>query len=162
MAIVLGKTSRERMAHLHPDLIRVLERAARTATPDLDFKVLEGLRSTEQCYINYGKGRTVAQLQAKGVPVKYAKPTLAKVTWLNDPLNSKHCKQADGYSHAFDVAPYPIDWNDLARFDKMAKHVMAAAAAEGVSITWGADWDRDGKPRERGETDSPHFELARR
>ena len=30
----------------------------------------------------------------------------------------------------------------------------------GVPIRWGADWDMDGLPREKGETDSPHFELA--
>jgi peptidoglycan L-alanyl-D-glutamate endopeptidase CwlK len=38
--------------------------------------------------------------------------------------------------------------------------MFAAAKELGVPIRWGADWERDGKPRERGVTDSPHFELV--
>ena len=38
--------------------------------------------------------------------------------------------------------------------------MMRAARELKVPIRWGADWDRDGIPREKGETDSPHFELA--
>jgi peptidoglycan L-alanyl-D-glutamate endopeptidase CwlK len=53
-----------------------------------------------------------------------------------------------------------VDWNDLERFDALAGLMFRAAEQEGVKITWGADWDRDGVPRERGESDSPHFELA--
>ncbi|WP_203234661.1 M15 family metallopeptidase [Sphingomonas solaris] len=83
------------------------------------------------------------------------------MTWLKNPLNTVHRKQKDGFGHAVDLAPYPIDWNDLSRFDRMAALMMRAAAAEGVRITWGADWDGDGKPREKGESDSPHFQLAR-
>ena len=48
--------------------------------------VLEGVRSREQCMVNYGKGRTVAQCTAKGIPAKYAQPKLNKVTWLNNPF----------------------------------------------------------------------------
>jgi peptidoglycan L-alanyl-D-glutamate endopeptidase CwlK len=29
-----------------------------------------------------------------------------------------------------------------------------------VPLRWGADWNRNGNPRERGESDSPHFELG--
>jgi peptidoglycan L-alanyl-D-glutamate endopeptidase CwlK len=37
--------------------------------------------------------------------------------------------------------------------------MFAAAKELGVSIRWGADWDNDGNYREKGEYDSPHFEL---
>jgi peptidoglycan L-alanyl-D-glutamate endopeptidase CwlK len=37
--------------------------------------------------------------------------------------------------------------------------MFQAAQELKTTIRWGADWDRDGKPRERGESDSPHFEL---
>lgn len=161
MAITLGKTSLERLATCHPDLQRVVKRAAKLAKKEDDFTVLEGVRTEEQMMINYGKGRTAAQLAAKGIPARYAKPDAAKVTWLSNPFASAHAKQADGYSRAVDLAPYPIDWNNIARFDRIAKLMLEAAVLEGVAIRWGADWDRDGKPRERGETDSPHFELAR-
>ena len=46
-------------------------------------------------------------------------------------------------------------------FDEIAKAMHDAAEELGVQITWGADWDRDGNPRERGESDSPHFQLFR-
>ena len=66
-----------------------------------------------------------------------------------------------------DLVPYPVDWNDLSKFDKIAKAMFEAQKqlkAEGkiptnTTMRWGADWDSDGKPREKGETDSPHFEI---
>lgn len=160
MAITLGQRSLSRLDGVHPDLVRVILKAAAIADPADDFTILEGLRSREQMMVNYGKGRTAAQLAAKGIPAKYAQPGAAKVTWLANPFNSKHAKQADGYSHAVDAAPFPIDWNNAARFDRLAKLILKAAQIEGVQVRWGADWDADGKPRERGETDSPHFELG--
>ena len=144
--------SKQRMDGLHPTLQKILNRAI-TISPQ-DFMVLEGVRSDEQCYINYGKGRTVAQCTAKGVPAKYAQPKLAKVTWLNNPLSSKHVS-----GKAVDLVPYPVNWNDLTKFDQVAKAMFAAAKELGVSIRWGADWDNDGNYREKGEYDSPHFEL---
>lgn len=161
MAIVLGQRSLARLAGVHPDLVRVVKRAAAMAERQDDFTVLEGVRTKEQCFINYGKGRTEAECKAAKVPANYAAPRTAKVTWLGNPLASKHYPRPDGYSHAVDLAPFPIDWNDLARFDRVAALMLEAAKVEGVPIRWGADWDRDGKPRERGETDSPHFELDR-
>lgn len=106
-------------------------------------------------------------MHSKGVPARYAKPSLAKVTWLNNPLSSKHRKQKDGYGHAVDVVPYPVDWNDLAKFDTIAKAMFEAQKqlkAEGsipasTNLRWGANWDGDGKYREKGEYDSPHFEI---
>ena len=61
---------------------------------------------------------------------------------------------------AVDIVPYPVDWEDLSKFDATAKAMFAAAKELGVSIRWGADWDNDGKLREQGEYDSPHFELV--
>ncbi|MEH3046518.1 M15 family peptidase [Sphingomonas adhaesiva] len=161
MAITLGQRSLARLDGVHPDLVRVVKRAAAMAETRDDFTVLEGVRSREQCWANWGKGRTPAQCRAVGVPTVYAQPAAAKVTWLGNPLASKHAVQKTGFGHAVDLAPFPIDWNDLTRFDRVAALMLAAAKAEGMPIRWGADWDRDGKPRERGETDSPHFELDR-
>jgi peptidoglycan LD-endopeptidase CwlK len=160
MAIILGARSLARGVGVHPDLWRVVVRAAAMADPQDDFTVLEGVRTAEQMMINYGKGRTAAQCLAKNVPASYAQPKAAKVTWLSNPFMSNHRKRADGYSRAVDLAPYPIDWNNTARFDRLANLIFAAAKVERVDIRWGADWDHDGKPRERGESDSPHFELA--
>lgn len=148
----LSATSLKRLEGVKKSLKNVVLRAIEIS--EVDFTVLEGVRTKEQAYINYGKGRTAAQLQAKGVPTKYAQPTLAKVTWLNDPLGSKHMT-----GDAVDLAPYPIDWNDLKRFDQVAEAMFKAAKELNVPIRWGADWDNDGIFREKGETDSPHFEI---
>jgi peptidoglycan L-alanyl-D-glutamate endopeptidase CwlK len=140
MGFVLGAASRAHLAGVHPDLIRVVERAIQIS--GVDFKVIEGVRSPERQRVLYAQGRT-----APG----------EKVTWT---LNSNHfVNKATGYGHAVDLLPAPYDWEALAPFDVMATAMKKASAELGVPIRWGADWDRDGKPREKGESDSPHFEL---
>ena len=124
-------------------LVKVVERAIQLT--EQDFLVLEGVRSKEQCYINYGKGRTAAQCSAKGVPTKYAQPSLAKVTWLNNPLASKHVT-----GDAVDLVPYPVDWNTISKFTAISKAMKQAAKELGVDMEWGGDWTKK---------DYPHFEL---
>lgn len=158
MSYALSHTSLSRLEGVHPDLVRVVKRAI--LGTQVDFMVVEGVRSDEQCRINYGKGRTAAECAAKGIDGSYARPDLAKVTWVGNPYSTLHRKQHDGYGHAVDLLPAPYDWKDRNNFDLVARAMFAAADAEGVKIRWGADWDQDGKPHERGETDSPHFELV--
>ena len=128
-----GTTSRQRMIGVHPDLIRVLERAM--SFQIMDFSVLEGLRTLErQRYlVSIGSSKT---------------------------LNSKHILQEHtGYGHAIDIAPYPIDWQDHSRFYVLNGIMRAAAAIEGVAIRSGADWDRDGLTQDQNFHDLPHYEL---
>jgi hypothetical protein len=70
----------------------------------------------------------------------------------------------DKHAYSRVVAAGTDQWGNtptnLKRSDVDAVAMFAAAKELGVSIRWGADWDGDGKPRERGESDSPHFELA--
>ena len=157
MTFAFGQRSLDRLTGVHPDLIRVLKRAITLST--VDFMVVEGVRSDENCRINYGKGRTAAQCAAAGIGKEYAAPKLAKVTWLRNPYNSRHRKQADGFGHAVDLLPAPYDWKDIKGFDAVADAMMAAAELEGVHVRHGGDWDADGVRREKGEGDSPHFEL---
>jgi peptidoglycan L-alanyl-D-glutamate endopeptidase CwlK len=149
----------DRLAGLHPDLIRVIKRAWANGA---QFFILEGVRTKARMWETWGQGRTAAQCKAKGVPVQYAKPALPKVTWLNDPLMSNHRVKPNGYGEAVDAGIVPIDWTagSLPKWDELAKAILRAASQEGVRIRWGADWDSDGKFREKGEHDSPHFELA--
>lgn len=144
MAYVLGAKSKGRLAGVSPKLVAVVERAIELTTQD--FTVTEGVRTLARQKELYAQGRT-----APG-PVVTAT------------LNSKHRVQPDGYGHAVDIPPYPINWDNtlenLARFDAVSKAMFAAAKELKVKIRWGADWDQDGKPRERGESDSPHFELV--
>jgi peptidoglycan L-alanyl-D-glutamate endopeptidase CwlK len=63
--------------------------------------------------------------------------------------DSKHNKQP---SLAVDVAPYPIDWKDIARFYGLAGIFMKVALSNGIDITWGGHWSN--------LRDYGHFELS--
>ena len=140
MTFRLSKQSLQRLEGVHPKLQSVVKLAI-TKTKQ-DFMVLEGVRTPERQRELYAQGRT--------------KPGQV-VTWT---LTSNHFKNSKtGYGHAVDLVPYPVDWNDLKKFDEISRAMFEAAKELGVTLRWGADWDMDGKPRERGETDSPHFEI---
>lgn len=129
--------SEERLKGVDARLVNVVRRARQLSS--VPFLVIEGLRTQARQAELYAQGRT------KPGPV---------VTWT---MKSKHIE-----GKAVDIAPYEngkIDWNDLSKFDALARAMRQAAAELGVVIRWGADWDSDGKPREKGETDSPHFEV---
>jgi len=140
MTYALGAKSKERLEGVHPDLVNVVEMAILLTKQD--FMVLEGVRTPERQAELYAQGRT--------------KPG-QKVTWT---LKSNHFKNPHtGYGHAVDLVPFPVDWSHK-KLDVVSKAMFAAADTLGVEIRWGADWDRDGLPREKGESDSPHFELV--
>ena len=131
MTYAFGKRSKERMKTLHPDMVRVLNRAM--SFQIMDFSVLETLRTVER--------------------QKHLVDTGASKT-----MNSKHLVHRDGFSHAFDVAPYPIDWQDTGRFYILNGIIRAAAEVEGVNIRTGADWDSDGLILDHSFHDLPHYE----
>ena len=136
---ILGERSKSRLSGVQAPLRRVVARAIEMTA--VDFAVIEGLRTLARQQALYAQGRTA--------PGKV-------VTWT---MNSRHLEGA-----AVDLAPIDsagrILWEDTAAFDQIAKAMFAAADDVGVRIRWGADWDQDGAPRERGEHDSPHFELT--
>lgn len=140
MMLKLGAKSLQTLRGVHPHLIAVVALAIRRS--EQDFTVLQGVRTKEEQAEIYAQGRT--------------KPGNV-VTWT---LNSPHIPGPDGLGRAVDLAPHPIDWNTPSKFDAIAKAMFEAADELGVPLRWGADWDRDGNPRERGESDSPHFELG--
>jgi len=129
-----SKLSKQRLTGVNPKLVQVVQRALELTTQD--FSVLEGVRTAQRQRELYQQGRTT--------PGNI-------VTWT---LKSKHI---DGV--AVDLIPYPLDWNDTKAFNAIAEAMFKASKELKIPIRWGADWDQDGKPRERGETDSPHFEL---
>lgn len=144
---MLDARSERCLATLDPRLAAVVRRA-HELEPLL--QAIEGRRTLERQHELYGQGRTATECTAAGVDPKHARPDLKKVTWT---LKSNHFS-----GRAVDV--WPGRWDDLKLFDRLAAAMFQAAAEHGVALRWGADWDRDGKPRERGESDSPHFELA--
>jgi peptidoglycan LD-endopeptidase CwlK len=138
MTWTLTTRDETRLSDIDEKLASVVRRAAETCPNP--FMVTEGRRTQQRQDDLYAQGRT--------------KPGKI-VTWTKD---SKHIK-----GEAVDVAPLADDgsipWGDIPRFDEIAQHMFAAAKLYGVNLRWGADWDRDGQVRERGESDSPHFEI---
>lgn len=133
MSYRLGAQSMAKLDGVHPNLARVVLRAIEITTQD--FRVAEGVRSRVDAARNAANGTGIA--------------------------NSLHIRQPDGYSHAVDLHPYPFtDWADLAAFERVASAMLQAADELATLVQWGADWDTDGVPRERGEWDYPHFQLA--
>jgi peptidoglycan L-alanyl-D-glutamate endopeptidase CwlK len=148
----------ERLTGVHPSLINVVKKAV--AKVPFDVTVIEGVRSDEQCYINFGKGRTPAECIKGNCPAKYSNPNVAKVTWLNHALSCNHRKKPDGFGHAVDLFPGTWDVKTGGPYDQMKVAMFEAAKEAGVKLRWGADWNQNGKCREHGETDNPHFELV--
>lgn len=148
---VLGKNSRQRLEGVHPDLVRVVERAIKLTA--VDFAVVQGRRTLDEQRKLYGKGRTAAQCKAAGVPAHYARPGEPKVTWT---MNSDHLAKRDGYGHAVDLAAFvegAIDWQNIRLYHAIAAAMKHAARIEGVAIEWGGDWSKT--------KDYPHFALMR-
>lgn len=140
MGYSLSQKSLSRLEGVHPRLVEVVKCAIAFTT--VDFMVLEGVRTQARQDELYAQGRT--------------KPG-NKVTWTR---NSNHfINKKTGFGHAVDLVPYPVDWLDLKKFNAISHAMFMAADTLNTPIRWGADWDRDGLPRERGESDSPHFEL---
>lgn len=128
----LTTRDRARLASVHPDLVRVVERAAEIT--QTDFLVVEGLRTLERQreLFRAGKSKT---------------------------MRSRHLLAPNGFGHAVDIAPI-IDTDgdgDLelswawADFRKLAPVVQLAAKEVGVPIEWGGAWTTF--------KDAPHWQL---
>lgn len=155
----LSQVSLRRLEGVSPRLVAVVKGALAHLPGDMGVLVVEGVRSVARQHELYGWGRTAAQCRAVGVDPSHARPGLKSVTWVT--RSNHNPDKTDGLGHAVDLAPSPLDWSDPKKFDAIARAMFASAKELSEEIRWGADWDRDGKPRERGETDSPHFELAK-
>lgn len=141
-----GKRSKDNLSTAHEKLQRVMNRAIKK----YDFTVIYGHRTPEEQFELFKKGR---ELQSDG--------TWKKVGSVVTNIDGKSKKSKHNYlpSLAVDVAPYPIDWNNIQRFKDMAKIIIESAKEEGIKIIWGADWDMDGDIKEHKLIDYPHFEL---
>lgn len=119
--------SKERLATCHPDIVKVCENVIKT----YDIAILEGHRgkADQEKYFKEGKSK------------------------LHFP-KSKHNALP---SHAVDIAPYPIDWDNVERFRTMWEvfNAVAQQLRECGEITahfdWGGNW--------RNFKDYPHIEI---
>ena len=136
MTYKLGTRSKNNLKGVHPDLVKVVEKAIGLTTQD--FTVIEGVRTTKRQQELYAQGRT-----APGNIVTNVDGVKKK---------SNHQAKADRYGHAVDIVPYPVDWDSISKFDNIAVAMKLAACELGVDIVWGGDW--------KNFKDYPHFELG--
>jgi peptidoglycan L-alanyl-D-glutamate endopeptidase CwlK len=110
MTIVLGQRSLSRLEGVHPDLVRVVKKAA--AMSPLDFMVLEGLRTLDRQrqLMSAGATKTMNSRHLTGHAVDLASMIGGTVRW---------------------------DWP---LYHQLAAVVKDAAKAENVPIQWGGDW----------------------
>ncbi len=142
---MLTPRCKRRLVGVHPDLVRVINRAARDwKDPSLRFIVTEGVRTVarQREFVAAGLSRT---------------------------MRSRHLKAPNGFAHAVDFAgvvgkTVRFDWPAMIRW---ANAMKAAAIAEGIVVEWGGFW----KPLNTVKgpitaamlsktfPDGPHFEL---
>lgn len=63
-------------------------------------------------------------------------------------------------SLAIDIAPFPVDWSDLSRFYVLAGIMLGCAAARGIKIRWGGNWNGDFNLKGNKFQDIGHFEIV--
>lgn len=120
----------EHLRTLHPDLARLVRRVGET----WDLVVLETDRPKER----------QAELLAQGK---------------TKTLQSKHLVQEDGYAHAIDLAPMPVDWNDAARWCYFGGFCLGTAKEMGIPVIWGGDWSNDTQVKDQTFNDRDHLEV---
>jgi len=110
MTYKLGPTSLLRLQDVHPDLVKVVERAIQLS--EIDFTVLEGRRTKER----------QAELLKAGATTT---------------MNSRHLTGHAVDLGAFVGGEVRWDWP---LYHKIAAAVKQAAKEVGVPIEWGGDW----------------------
>ncbi len=122
-----SKISEERLLTCHPDIVAV----CRELIKQMDVSVLCGRRTKEEQEAAYKAGRSFAHYP-----------------------QSAHNRVP---SHAVDLAPYPIDWNNLARFKEMwlrfdaIARVLRERGEIMSNFVWGGEFKR--------LKDCPHIEI---
>ena len=110
MSYALGERSRQRLAGVHPDLVKVVERAIQI-TP-VDFMVLEGLRTIkrQQELLKSGASTTLKSRHLTGHAVDLGAFVDGEVRW---------------------------DWP---LYYKIADAMKAASSELGIPVEWGGNW----------------------
>jgi peptidoglycan L-alanyl-D-glutamate endopeptidase CwlK len=123
----LGAVSGGRLATCHPDLRRFVDAVA------------EGIDAGELATAGVRDVTVLCGHRGKAEQDKAFADGASKLRW----PNSKHNQTP---SLAVDLAPYPIDWNNVAAFDVLRGYALGVAARLGIKLRV-ISWDR------------PHFEL---
>lgn len=110
MAFKFSKRSKQRLEGVHPDLVKVMQRALQISP--VDFTVLEGLRDlkTQRRYVQQGKSKTMNSRHLTGHAVDIAPYVDGEISW--------------HWPHYY----------------VLAAAVKQAAKDVGVKVEWGGDW----------------------
>lgn len=155
----LGRHSLRELEGVHPDLVRVVERAIQIS--EQDFTVHDGIRSAEDQHTLHLAGSSPYKDGYKNI--------------------SRHQRQpGDNFGHAVDLVPYiggKLRW-EWEPIYNIALAMRQASEELGVPIRWGGCWqrlDHDRRhPRQmvkeyvarkramgkRAFNDGPHYELV--
>jgi len=109
-----SQKSLNRLKELRPELQEVLREA-----------IKDGPNFTIVCA--YRGKKAQEQAVAQGT---------SKLHYPNSPHNSRPAR-------AVDVAPYPVDWDNIARFRVLVGYIMGVADARGVELRSGMDWNEN-------------------
>lgn len=112
--------SKKNLKECHVELQEVINEAIKY----FDFAVICGHRGEQEQNEAFNKGNS---------KLKYPK--------------SKHNKKP---SDAVDLAPYPIDWNNIERFKHLGFLILGIAKSKKINLRWGGLWT--------SFKDYPHFE----
>jgi len=81
----------------------------------------------------------------------------SKLKW---PSSKHNIMVPETHCTAVDIAPLPLDWNDIPRFYYLAGFVKAKGQELGLNIRWGGDWDNDTEIKDNNFNDLVHFEIV--
>lgn len=106
MAFALSPRSLGRLAGVHPDLIRVVQRAIELTA--VDFGITEGVRDllTQRRYVAEGKSRTMNSRHLTGHAVDVVAMVGGQVSW----TFSHYVAIADAFKQASRELDIPIAW----------------------------------------------------
>jgi len=132
----LNKKSQDLVSKCHPDIQKVVAESIK----EYDFIVTDGWRGEAAQNEAYRKGNSKVKF-----PNSYH-------NCLGKHIKPEHLPAGigpeDACSLAVDLVPLPVDWNDLKRFEELAKVIKKNADKLGIGLEHPFTWDK------------PHFELT--
>lgn len=129
-----GAKSTRELATCHPDIQRVFNEVIK----HVDCSILEGHRPEGRQNMLFDQGKS-------------------KLRWPNGKHNSKPSRAVDAMPYFHDIKN--ISWERLEELRAFAYFVLGVAAAMGIKMRWGGDWNSNLKSSDERFYDGPHFEL---
>jgi len=142
-----GRVSQERLEHVHPLLFDL---CFQVVSNHCDNSVVYGVRTeaAQRILVEKGFSKTMNSMH---LPRHQDSPDRLSL-------------EQGGMSWAVDLAPYPINWNDISRFIFLGGIMLAIAKQtfpDDWYLRWGYDWDGDTHFDDQTFMDGAHFELRR-